>query len=664
MIFWSSFPFIRLVIPFGVGIYLASTFSAVSNLVQLGALLLLITFISFHFFNKRFKNNYLIGIIVSFLFCLLGALYSSNCNNIDSKGLAVVPEKTTWVGEVVAVKHKKDRIQSLVVQVAKFKKDSLWVKSNFKLLVFNRDTLLYLKIGDVVSGKGKLQATTAPQNPGQFNYQSFLTNKNIYLTTFEDQFVKIKFSNSFIRYAETARASIIEIYEGNDIEGENLAVLIALTLGDKSYLDFELQKQYAGAGAMHILAVSGLHVGIVFLIFNFLLSLLPSGFGFRIFQAIMLLIVIWAFAFLAGLSPSVQRAGWMFSFVIVSKLLKRNSNILNSIAVSAFLLLLIDPNNLFQLGFQLSYSAVVGIVLMHSKIYKLLYVKNWLLDKTWSLLVVSFVAQMATLPFTLAYFHQFPNYFLLANLFVIPLAFAIVSGSVIVVSVYLLLGNDLYLSVILDFILSALNKSIAIITDLPGAVSDGVWLNSVSIGFLFCAIVSFIFLLYLKSKKASVFILCCLVGVQITEFFDTYRQLKLKQITFYALANPTWSVVSGNQAKIYSLSGGRDYDKKMVKDHMYSMGIVNLDWKLFEEEVNQVYTAGNKSILVFPDTEVADELKSEVDFVVQRSNSNPLLLDSVIVVDYYFRKNEQIDSLKKQSSYFNFRKDNALVSSF
>ena len=132
----------------------------------------------------------------------------------------------------------------------------------------------------------------------------------------------------------------------------------------------------------------------------------------------------------------------MFSFVILSKLVNRNSNIVNSIAVSAFLLLLIDPNHLFQVGFQLSYSAVIGIVLMHPPIYKLLYFKTWLFDKAWSLLVVSLVAQIATLPFTLAYFHQFPNYFLIANLFVIPCASGIVSGAIIMVLLSFVFGFD------------------------------------------------------------------------------------------------------------------------------------------------------------------------------------------------------------------------------
>ena len=365
-----------------------------------------------------------------------------------------------------------------------------------------------------------------PQNLAQFNYQHFLRDRNIYLITFEDEFITLKSSNSLIRYAETARASVIQIYKELQITNQNLAVLVALTLGDKSYLDSELQQQYAGA--MHILAVSGLHVGIVFLIFNFLLSKLPGSLSFRIIQTITLLLVIRAFAFLAGLSPSVQLAGWMFLFVIVSKLLKRNSNVLNSIAMSAFLLLLIDPNNLFQVGFQLSYSPVIGIVLIDPVVYKLVYCPNWFVDKFWILLVVSFAAQIATLPFTLAYFHQIPNYFLLANLSLIPLAFGVVLGSVIIVSLFILFNTDFYLAQILDFLLTALNKSILFVTEIPGAMSEGIWLNNLSIIFLVSTIVFFLVLIYYKAIRALVLVLCFIIGIQITEIVISHKALQNK----------------------------------------------------------------------------------------------------------------------------------------
>lgn len=665
MIFWSSFPFVRLVIPFGVGIFLGLNFSlGLTPAIVVSLFGLLIGLVLLHIFNRSFKANYVTGILISTLFIGLGVGYSSMHTMQETRGVNDVPTNTVWLGKVQSVKQKEGKAQSLVVQIQKFKKNDSWENVDFKLLVYNKDSLFDPHVGDLIAGEGKLVPTMSPQNPAQFNYQRFLESKNIYLTSFEDEFIKLKSNNSLIRYAEMARASIIQIYKELKITDNNLAVLVALTLGDKSYLDAELQQQYAGAGAMHILAVSGLHVGIVFLIFNFLLSKLPDGLSYRIIQTVTLLLVIWAFAFLAGLSPSVQRAGWMFSFVIISKLLKRNSNVLNSIAVSAFLLLLLDPNNLFQVGFQLSYSAVIGIVLIHPVVYKLLYWPNWLMDKVWSLLVVSFAAQIATLPFTLAYFHQFPNYFLVANLLVIPLAFGIVLGSVIIVCLFLLFNSDLYLASILDWLLTALNESILFVTAIPGAMSEGIWMSELSILFLIGAIISFLIFIYHKAVKAFTLVLCFIIGIQITELLATYEALQTKQITFYAFKNPAWSVIKGRTAEIYLVEGVSDYDKKIVNDHMNLTGVNELKWDTIEEATSKVLSIGNKSMLLFPEPEVEQVLQATVDIVVPSSNSELSAMDKTMVLDYFYRSSEELTLLEQNSNYYNFRKDNAFIVSF
>ena len=660
MIFWSSFPFVRLVIPFGVGIFIGVNFSLeLTPIIIITFIALSLCLLLLHFFNQSFKANYLTGIVITCLFCLLGACYSSIHNEAATRGLNSAPTSTTWLGQVKSVERKQGEVKSIVLQIQKFKNDGLWENGNFKLLAYNKDSLFDVRVGDIISGEGKLRPIMAPQNPAQFNYRLFLKNKNIYLTTFEDGFVKVKSSNSLVHYAERARSSIIQIYRKLQVEEENLAVLVALTLGDKSYIDFELRKQYAGAGAMHILAVSGLHVGIIFLIFNFLLSKMPDALVFRILRTCILLFVIWAFAFLAGFSPSVQRAGWMFSFVILSKLLKRNSNVLNSIAVSAFLLLLIDPNNLFQVGFQLSYSAVIGIVLIHPVIYKLLYFPNWFFDKIWSLLVVSLAAQIATLPYTLAYFHQFPNYFLLANLLVIPLAFGIVSGAVIITSLFFLFGTDFFLTNILDLLLTALNGVIVFITELPGAMTEGVWLNDLSIIFVIGTVSSFVVFMYYRSFRALVFALCLIVGIQITELANSYQTLQNHQITFYALTNPTWSIVNGRRAEVYSLEGGREYDKKMVADHMNSIGVQELKWSTVKNETNKIFSVGSKVILLFPEIDVAHQLGGEVDIIIQSSNIAPSLSGKTVVLDYFYRDAEKLTVLNDNSNYYHFRKDKA-----
>lgn len=666
MFFWSSFPFIRLVIPFGVGVFLASILGVEWNQnlfvpIYVGLLILLSVWC---FFNKRIKLNFWSGVLISACFTFLGVAHFSFDRSLVDVRSWEVENEAGWIGNVESVKRKGGVVASFVVKVNQVNLDEVWESLNFNLLVFNRDSGFQTSVGDYVSASGWLKPAMAPQNPTQFNYQTFLDHKNIFLTTFEDDYLSKDGEPSLMDFAQQLREELIETYEKIGIEGQNLAVLIALTLGDKTYLDFELQKQYAGAGAMHILAVSGLHVGIIFLIFNFLLSRLPDSLGFRIIKSFFLLLVIWSFAFLAGLSPSVQRASWMFSFVLMSKLLRRNSNILNSIAASAFFLMLLNPNVIFQVGFQLSYSAVIGIILIHPVVYKWVYCKHWLLDKVWSLLVVSFAAQMATLPFTLAYFHQFPNYFLLANLFVIPLAFATVIGAVLSVCIFLLFQVDLFLGEILNLILTALNYSIGVIHRLPNSVLEGLWFTPVSIILIVVLLISVVLWLhYCRTKYLLVSLSLCVV-VFMNEQRLLWQNSQEKQIVFYALSRPAFSYINGLKAEVYYLSGIRDYDRKLVQEYLFSKGIQQVNWSLIMNEENQLFEIGGNSLLFRPTGLILEQLGNAVDYVILDESKYFYSSLESIVFDYNYRKVSDREKNRINGNYINFKIDKAFVVNF
>ena len=664
MFFWSSFPFIRLVIPFGVGIYVASMFSINfrNNFLITLELTAFTVGMFFYFFNYKFKNSFLGGLLISALFLSLGMSHFSLHKESEYKKVEIPATSAEWFGEVITVKKKASKVRSFIVVVERLYQYDSWEEESFKLQVVNGDSNFHVNIGDVIGGKSLIKAITAPQNPAQFNYQSFLSKKNVFFSTYEDSYIKVDSGKtSLLRLAEKCRATVIAAYRELGIEGDNFAVLVALTLGDKTFLDFDLQKKYAGAGAMHILAVSGLHVGIVFLIFSSLLTKLPDRLVFRIIKSVLLLLVIWAFAFLAGLSPSVQRAGWMFSFVILSKLVKRNSNILNSIAVSAFFLLVINPNNIFQLGFQLSYSAVVGIVLIYPLLYKLVYVKYWLFDKAWSLLVVSIAAQAATLPFTIAYFHQFPNYFLLANLFVIPLAFAIVMGAIVIVPLFLIFGFNFLLPVLLSSLLSLLNGGIEIVNELPYAVSRGLWFHPISIGLIVGVIISTVCYLHFKTVRLLALALVLLIGVQVVELYVSIKSIDRNQIIFYALSNPTWSVVKGNTAQVFFLEEGREYDRKMVQDHLQSIHVKNVTWNKIKNEPNKVLAIGEEAALLFPSLNVLKRIPVEVSYVILSKYCKIYKHENAILLDYYYRTKDDFELRKEHGVYHNFRISKAFI---
>ena len=222
------------------------------------------------------------------------------------------------------------------------------------------------------------------------------------------------------------RDKLLNILKENGLKNNELAVASALILGYKDDLGEELKHSYSSAGATHVLAVSGLHVGIIFLVLNFLLNILDKNDRFKISKAILLICFLWAYATITGLSPSVVRAATMFSFVTIGKSFGKSSSIYNTLCASAFVLLVYNPYLIMEVGFQLSYLAVVGIVYFQSIIYKWIYVKNKFLKYIWMITSVSIAAQLTTFPLGLLYLHQSPTYLFASNLFVIPGAMLII----------------------------------------------------------------------------------------------------------------------------------------------------------------------------------------------------------------------------------------------
>ena len=279
-----------------------------------------------------------------------------------------------------------------------------------------------------------------------------------------------------------------EVLDDSGLKGSNLMVARALILGEKSSLDRETLRTFSSAGAMHVLAVSGLHVGIVMLIFSFLLKpikRLPKG---RLLFVICVVLCIWFYALITGMSSSVLLAAVMFSFVIVGKELERENSVYQSIMVSAFILILIEPFVIFQVGFQLSYLAVLGIVFLQPKIYNLFYTKYFLLDKIWQISSVSIAAQLATFPLGLYYFHQFPNFFMISNLIVIPLAFAILIAGMVYFAFFWLPGVNYICFTVLEGLLTFLNKGVKWVEELPHSIYWGVSIHWFEVFWLYSII--------------------------------------------------------------------------------------------------------------------------------------------------------------------------------
>jgi competence protein ComEC len=336
-------------------------------------------------------------------------------------------------------------------------------------------------------------------------------------------------------------------------------------LGQKEYLDKDVLRSYSSAGAMHVLAVSGLHVGIVMLILAFFLAPLKKIQKGKIIYLICLLTGIWFYALITGLSPSVLRASVMFSFIIFGKELQRETSIYQSIMVSAFLLILIEPYIIFQVGFQLSYLAVLGIVYLQPKIGNLIYIKNFILYKAWQITAVSIAAQIATFPLGLYYFHQFPNFFMLSNLIVIPAAFLLL---ILGVSYFVLHLIPLLSDVILflfDKMLTVLNWGVEFVQALPYSIVWGISIAWFEVILIYVALV--LISLGLANKKVN-YVFASLVLTLFLVGYNIYEKVRISNQHYACIYNVkdelAIDVFNGPENTFYSTKEFIANDEKLL----------------------------------------------------------------------------------------------------
>ena len=287
-----------------------------------------------------------------------------------------------------------------------------------------------LKAGHTIVFRGQPQALRAPLNPGVFDLRKYWQRQETYHQLFLRQANEWRIAGEepggLRARAEGWRRAWFKTFQ-NHLKGDRLAVAAALVMGKRDLITSEVKSAYTETGAVHVLAVSGLHVGIIFLLLRFLLVTLlrldRTRVG-RIGVALLSVICVWVFALVSGLSPSVQRAAIMFSVLALGGLAYFKSSIFNTLALAAIVMLVANPNQLFQVGFQLSFTAIIGIVAFTNHLNRLVRLPGRLLRSAWSAVAASTGAQLGTLPLSLLYFKQFPAYFLLSGTVVILFAFA------------------------------------------------------------------------------------------------------------------------------------------------------------------------------------------------------------------------------------------------
>lgn len=475
--------FLRLLMPLAVGILCGDAFPHVLPLWSWSVVFLLL--IAFYFICRRHCSRWLYGLSVHLVLFGIGfQLVSWQWGQTD---YAFFDKDATYKVRIQEEPETKERsILCRSVLIDEYRGDSVLHNPQSKtfLLYFPKDSIASkLSRGDELLVYTRLAPPANNGNPDEFDYVRYLKRKGVtgtaYVAAGHWQVIGHDSSRSFRQVALDYRAEVIALYRRLGFDKDELAVLSALTVGDKEELSDDIVETYSVTGASHVLALSGLHIGFIYALLFFLFSLVWKRWRYlKPFLLLLIVLFLWAFAFLTGLSSSVVRSVVMFSFLALACLQPEKPLTLNTLAATAFLMLLYNPVWLFDVGFQLSFSAVFAIVVLQPKLYALCpIIKNRFLRYIWGMITVSTAAQIGTAPLILFYFSRFSTHFLLTNLWVIPMVSLILYSAVLLLILTPFPLLQQMFSGVVDALVSAQNTVLHWIEQLPFASVDGIWMD-------------------------------------------------------------------------------------------------------------------------------------------------------------------------------------------
>ncbi len=521
--FWKTAPLVRLLFPLAAGIILqwyvqfSLTYLFVCLCSFLAAFLLLYFLSPTGMYHVRRSQ----GMLLYVLLLVAGMLLTWQN---DSR------QRATWYGRnytdsaVLLVKIN----EPLIEKARSYKADGMVVgmihgataqtTTGKLLLYFSKDSAKpQLQYGQLVLIKKRLQPIKNSGNPGAFNYQRYAAFQQVYHQLFlqpadwvSTTEVQVNWFRSFLY---SSRQYVLGVLQKNiSNQRQELGIAEALLIGYKEDLDKDLVQAYSNTGVVHIIAISGLHLGLIYAVLLWLFNRLPLIKKSRHIKVLLLISCLWLFALLTGGAASVLRSAVMFTVIVIGKYYFRQASVYNSLSASALILLCYNPYYLWDVGFQLSYLAVLGIVALQQPLYRSVYLKNTWLRKIWQMLSVTIAAQVAAFPICIYYFHQFPNLFLFTNLLVIPLSTVILFGEILLVVVSAWGALATKLGWLLTYLIDGMNRVILFFSGFKFSVWDNIYANMYSTWCLY-GLVAFLcaWLLHKKARHFKMALSCLLL---------------------------------------------------------------------------------------------------------------------------------------------------------
>ena len=574
--------------------------------------LVAIFFCSLLLLKKTRKPSFLF-ILISFV--SFGVYRQKSVTTLFEEEVNHERKESVFIAEILEVNNKKE-----------WKKATVKIKQRVRgeIGLSNKKSVIYINTpnstiypGDLLLIKSTIRKINNKNNPGEFNSILFWKSKGINAICFvsSDDFLWIKKKNRgrISSLIERIKKSC-EYQLSKYIKKKYLGVSTAILLGDKSNLNTETKRSFGNTGAMHLLAVSGLHVGIIYTLFVFIFSFF-SRFISKKKSLFIILLLLWFYALITGFSPSVSRAVFMFTVLGIAKSTSNSYSPTNSLFFSGFILLLINPLYIYDIGFQLSYLAMLGIFIFYKPFVAIFYFNSLFLDWIWKGTIIGVSAQLMTLPLTLYYFHSFPNYFLITNLGIMCVS------SVLLILLIALTGVKWFslfskaIGLAASFILFILLKYILWIEGLPGSVATGYFLSfSVSL-FLICC-----FLFLVKSKKKhSLLIIILYIGTLSYTSYTRYQNITIKEICVFNHSSFVLSVKL--EGKIYCFYEGEKKELEKAKHLINGYARIH-PGKIFYKNINgKKYTLKDKENHVYI-------LKDKKNICIEVNNKNYKVLNT------------------------------------
>jgi len=642
---WKKAPFIRFLLPLIAGIVLQWHLQIQPGILWIALCASSIVTITYFFipFFERYKFSALSGLAITVLFIALGGLlswYKNIQHDENWFGKNYIPGSTLAV-TLLENPVEKTKSYKANASVNFILQNDTCIKTKGTIIIyFKKDSALpTLAYGSQLIINKPLQEIKNPGNPGGFNYKRYSLFQGITHQVYlqksvpsgkENEFTILPTTNKsfFQQFINASRAKVLSILRTN-IKGEKeLGLAEALLVGYKDDLDKTLVQSYSNTGVVHVIAISGLHLGLIYWLLAWFFKPLQKR-KLKWLRPIFILTGLWLFSLLAGAQPSVLRSAVMFTCIVLGDAFERKSSIFNTLALSALLLLCINPYWLWDVGFQLSYTAVLSIVIFMQPIYHWFYIKNKILDFIWKLNAVTIAAQILTVPIGIYHFHQLPLNFLLTNFLAVPLSSFIILDEILLCIISFIPSVAAVIGNIISWLIWIMNSYIERIEMLPFSLWDSLQISIPQAISLLAVAAGFGSWLIEKSKKGFKYGLAALFAFVLLRTVSFIQANNRRQLVVYNI--PQKSAIDLIDGRNYLFIGDPDLmtDDFVRNFHIKPSRVLHriepaINFKNYYRE-GSLISYNNKKILIIDRSIYFSPLQNRVPVDVILVSGNPKL---------------------------------------